>query len=74
VQQALRDVSQDAAEYSFKVGAQLDEDLLKKVAQTTAINKINTPAFRAKAKPLYDEIAKQAGTDMMQMALDSLKN
>jgi tripartite ATP-independent transporter DctP family solute receptor len=72
VQQAMREVGREAAAYSFVVGERLDGELLSRIRQTTQINKIDSVAFKAKAKPLWDQIAERAGRDLMEQVLNEL--
>lgn len=68
IQEAVKASARAAGEYSFTRGAELDAKYLDEMRKTSEVNEIDPTTFRAAARPLWDEVAKKVGADLMAKA------
>lgn len=73
LQEAVRAAAREAGEFSLKRGAEMDNELIRELGKTSAVNQVDVAAFKAASKPIYDQIAKAAGADLMAMMLEAVR-
>ncbi|MCJ8144635.1 TRAP transporter substrate-binding protein [Ancylobacter sp. A5.8] len=74
VQDAVKASAKAAAEYSFTRGAELDEKYLAEMKTTSEIGQIDAAAFQPLMRPLWEEIGKKVGPDLMQETITTITN
>lgn len=66
---AVHEAAAAAADFSRSEGRKADAELVAKLGETMAVNEIDLAAFQEVSRPIWDEIAKVAGTEIAQQAI-----
>ncbi|MCS0497223.1 TRAP transporter substrate-binding protein [Ancylobacter sp. MQZ15Z-1] len=72
VQDAVKASAKAAAEYSFTRGAELDEKYVVEMKKTSEVGEIDAASFTPVMRPLWDEIGKKVGPDLMQEVITTV--
>jgi TRAP-type C4-dicarboxylate transport system substrate-binding protein len=73
IQMTLENAALEIENYNWKLGNDLDQEILVKLEAKMKVNKTDTAAFQEASKPVYDELKGQVGEDFFNRVIKFLQ-